>query len=135
VSRAGDTIDVGALPPKPQVDRRAESSRDRSHHIDGGAAQTTSLEAAHCFSAEAGAAGNVGLAQVLADAEHAEGAAKPDIVHRRMVADRALLTLMRHFVRVLSRVGIGRVAMMVVLILDVSTVIQRTFPGVDSCPR
>ena len=122
--RAGDSIELRALPPELKVERGTHRGRDGPNLMQGRSADAAALESAHRLSADPGSPGDIGLPQPLPDAKDAEGGTETDIVHLSRVAWEAALGLHCGFAR------------MVVPVLKCPNVTQGTYvPGVDSCPR
>lgn len=94
VCRIQDPIHVGALPADPDIDSRAERRSHIAQHGQLRPGHSTTLDAAYQLATDAGAASHIGLAQVLTDADSADGVADANVVHAGMVANGASLALL-----------------------------------------
>lgn len=85
VRRTCDALDVCALPAQPEVEAGAEGGGDGSRLEDRYARHSAALEPAHGLTPKSGAAGDIGLAKTLADAQDTQGVAQANVVHRPMM--------------------------------------------------
>ena len=100
------------MPAKPDVDPDPQGVGDRAEAYRAGSARPPRSRRPTTSPRDAGSAGHVGLAQVLADADDAEGVAEADIVHGAIVAERHFTAADGRFAALAPAVGIGRVAIM-----------------------
>ena len=130
-----DAVELSTLETQPNVESSTDGVGDRASGVEWVSTGRPRLGSPHHLAGDPGAASDVRLPQMLADADHAKGAAEADIVHRRIVAAATSPSMRHHFALARETVRIGGVAIIDALIIDVPTMFQRMIPGVDSCPR
>jgi len=107
-----DAIEFSTPIAQPAIETCPECIGDGAYDVELVAPSSASLDPTDHLALHPGAPADVGLAQVLADPEHAKGVAEADIVHPGIVADDPSLRLTHRFAGGSLTVGIERVAIM-----------------------